>query len=154
MKSHIPISDCEICKRLSSHNYADLMFGSIPESMASLIGTSPTKRPASDLIKCPICETFYAYTYTCGFTENDIALRRVAPTEAGHEVDVDNYRQDLTSLHEDTRAYAAQCLVEYYLSEGTTKEAEADYLINHEDEIIRSSANASKKYYLHRKSLE
>src|SRR5215213_9757576 len=141
MKSHIPISDCDICKHLSSHNYADLMYSSIPENMAALVGTSPTDRLANDIIKCPVCETFYAYVYTCGFTENDVELRRVTPTEAGYEVDVDNYRQDLTSPHDDTRAYAAQCLVEYYLSEEMPKEV--DYLINHEDEIIRSSAEAS-----------
>lgn len=152
MKSHIPISDCDICKRLSSHNHADLMYAPIPENMASLIGTSPTDRPADDIIKCPVCDTFYAYVYTCGFTENDVELRRITPTEAGQVVDVDNYRQDLASHHDDTRAYAAQCLVEYYLSEDIQKGADA--LINHEDMIIRSSAEASRKYYLHRKSLE
>jgi hypothetical protein len=128
------------------------MYAPIPENMASLVGASPTGRPANDIIKCPSCATFYAYVYTCGFTENDIELRRITPTEAGHDVVVDNYRRDLTSPHDDTRAYAAQCLVEYYLSEGMPKEA--DCLINHEDEIIRSSAEASKKYYLHRKSLD
>lgn len=152
MKGHTPISDCEVCRRLSSHNYADLMFAPIPENMAALVGTSPTGRPAEDIVECPVCGTFYSYTYTCGFGENDIMLRWVTPTEAGREVDVGVLKRDLASPHDDTRAYAARCLVEHYLSEGMADEAEA--LLNDDDEIISSNARASKSYHLHRKSLE
>ena len=151
MRSHISISTCDICKHLSSHNYADLMSGSIPENIALLAGNSPADRPAEDIIECPICGTFYSYTYACGFTENDIVLRRVSPIEAGHEVDVAYFQQGLVDSHDDTRGYAAQCLVEYYLSEGRLKDA--DSLINNKDAVIRSHAEASRNYYLARRTL-
>jgi hypothetical protein len=149
---HIPISDCEICAHLSSHNYVDLRDNSrIPDHIAVLTGTSVTARLAQDIIECPVCGSFYSYTYTCGFTENDIELRRITPVDAGRETDVEAYVSDLDSPHEETRAYAAQCLVEYYLSKEL--EGEAGYLLNHEDEIIRSQAEASRRYYLYHKSL-
>jgi hypothetical protein len=152
MKSRIPISDCDICRRLSSHNYADLTYDPIPENVARLVGTSPTGLPAEAVVECPLCGAFYSYTYTCGFGENDIMLRRVTPTEAGGVVDVVGLKEDLASAHEDTRGYAAQCLVEHYLSEGSPEEAEA--LINDGDEVISSSAEASRKYYFSRRNLE
>ena len=151
MKKHIPISDCDTCRRLSSHNYADLTYDPVPENFARLVGTSPGARLAEEIVECPLCGTFYFYEYTCGFGENDISLRRVTPTEAGSRVDVVSLQGDLTSAHEDTRCYAAQCLVEHYLSEGLTEEAEA--LLNDGDEAVRSSAEASRKYYLSRKNL-
>ena len=151
MKKRIPISDCDICRHLSSHDYADLTYDPIPENIARLVGTSPTDRLAEEIVECPECGTFYSYTYTCGFGENDISLRRVTPTEAGRGVDVVSLKQDLASAHEDTRCYAAQCLVEHYLSEGLTEEAEA--LLNDGDEAVRSSAEASRKYYLCRMKL-
>jgi hypothetical protein len=151
MKKRIPISDCDICRRLSSHNYADLTYDPVPEDFARLVGTSPTARLAEEIVECPLCGTFYFYEYTCGFGENDVSLRRVTPTEAGRGVDVLGLKGDLKSPHEDTRCYAAQCLVEHYLSEGLTEEAEA--LLNDGDEAVRSSAEASRKYYLSRKNL-
>jgi hypothetical protein len=152
MKSRTAISDCDICRHLASHNYADLTYDPIPENLARLVGTSPTGLPAEAVVECPLCGTFYSYTYTCGFGENDISLRRLTPTEAGGVVDVVGLKEDLASAHEDTRGYAAQCLVEHYLSEGSTEEAEA--LINDGDEVISSSAEASLKYYLCRRNLE
>ena len=151
MKKRIPISDCDICRRLSSHNYADMTYDPIPENIARLVGTSPTARLAEEIMECPVCGTFYFYEYTCGFGENDISLRRVTPTEAGREVDVVSLKEDLKSGHEDTRCYAAQCLVEHYLSEGLTEEAEV--LLNDGDEAVRSAAEASRKYYLSRINL-
>jgi hypothetical protein len=137
---------------LSSHNYVDLRDNfPIPQHIAVLTGTSPMARPAEDIIECPLCGSFYAYTYTCGFTENDIELRRITPVEAGREIDVEAYVSDLSSPHQETRGYAAQCLVEYYLSKGL--EGEAGYLLSHEDETIRAYAEASRKYYLYHKSL-
>ncbi|HVG35252.1 MAG TPA: hypothetical protein VM911_19450 [Pyrinomonadaceae bacterium] len=153
MPGHIPISDCEICAHLSSHNYVDLRYNSpIPDHIAILTGTSVTARPAQDIIECHLCGSCYAYTYTCGFTENDIELRRITPVEAGREIDLEAYVSDLSSPHQETRGYAAQCLVEYYLSKGL--EGEAGYLLSHEDEIIRSYAEASRKYYLYHQSLK
>jgi hypothetical protein len=99
-----------------------------------------------------VCGSYYAYTYTCGFTENDIELRRITPVEAGREINLEAYIADLGSPHEETRGYAAQCLVEYYLSK--EQEEKTAYLLNHEDEIIRSYAEASQKYYLYHKSLK
>lgn len=151
MKKRTPISDCDICRRLSSHDYADLTYGPVPENIARLVGTSPAARLAEEIVECPLCGTFYFYEYTCGFGENDVSLRRVTPTEAGRVVDVAGFIEDLGSPHEDTRSYAAQCLVEHYLSEGLTEEAEA--LLSGEDEAVRSSAEASRKYYLRRVNL-
>lgn len=151
--SRVPLSECRICRRLSSHNYADLQNSQpIPEHLQPLVGSSPTDRPAEDIIRCPVCGTFYLYLYTCGFGENDIELRRITPTHAGHDPDLTALNSDLLNPHEETRAHASSSLVEYYLSEGMPEEAEA--LIKHEDEIISSNADASKKYYLHRKRLE
>jgi hypothetical protein len=152
MKKHVPISDCDICRRLSSHSYADLTFDPIPEDIARLVGTSPAGRLAEEIIECPLCGAFYFYVYTCGFGENDITLRRVSPTEAGRAADVAALREDLASPHEDTRGYAAWCLVEHYLAEGLPGEAEA--LSNDGDEAISSSAEAARKYYFRRRSLE
>ena len=152
MKSRTPISDCEICRNLSSHNYADLTYNVIPTNMALLTGDSPTERPADDIIECHLCGTLYSYIYTCGFGENDIALRRISQIEAGRDVDVDKLRRELASPHDDTKGYAAQCLTEFYLSEGMLKEAQA--LIGDEDAVIRSSAEASRDNYRYRKSLE
>lgn len=149
MKKRIPISDCDICRSLSSHNYADLTYDSIPENLARLVGTSPTERLAEEIVECPLCGTFYLYNYACGFGENDISLRRVTPTEAGRPADVSGLREDLASPHEDTRRYASQCLVEHYLSQGLRGEAEA--LLNDGDEAVRSSAEASLNYYLGRR---
>lgn len=151
MKKRIPISDCDICRRLSSHDYADLTYAPIPEHIARLVGASPTGRPAEEIVECPLCGTFYSYNYTCGFGENDVSLRRVTPTEAGRGVDVAGLKEDLASPHEDTRRYASQCLVEHYLSEGLRGEAEV--LLNDADEAVRSSAEASRKYYLSRTNL-
>jgi hypothetical protein len=151
--SRVPVSECPICQRLSSHNYADLRDSQlIPEHLQPLVGTSPTERPAEDIIRCPLCATFYLYLYTCGFGENDIELRRITPTHAGHDPDLRALTSDLRSLHEETRAHAAGCLIEYYFSKGMTEETEA--LINHEDPIINSSADAARKYYLHRRQME
>ncbi len=152
MKKRLPISDCDICRRLSSHDYADLTYDPVPENIARLVGTSPTGLPAETIVECPLCGTFYSYTYTCGFGENDIMLRRVTPTEAGRAVEVAALKEDLASAHEDTRGYAAQCLVEHYLSEGLPEEAEA--LIGDGDECLSASAEASRKYYFSRRKLE
>lgn len=153
MSGHIPISDCEICAHLSSHNYVDLRDNSLlPDRIAVLMGASATSRPAQDTIECPVCGSFYAYTYTCGFTENDIELRRITPVEAGRETHVEAYTNDLNSPHEETRAYASKCLVEYYLSK--EQEEKTSHLFNHEDEIVRSYAEASRKYYLYHQRLK
>ena len=149
---HIPISDCDICKQLSSHNYADLRSSSIPENLAVLVGSDPSQRSAQDFIECPNCGTFYLYTYDCGFGENDITLRRATPTEAGRETDIENCYKNLTSRHDDTRAYAAQCLTEYYLEKGNTVEAE--FLLTHPDEIVRVHAKASRQFHLYHKKIE
>lgn len=151
MRKRIPISDCDVCRRLSSHNYADLTYDHVPENIARLVGAEPAARLAEEIVECPTCGTFYYYTYTCGFGENDVSLRRVTPTEAGRAVDVASFEEDLASAHEDTRCYAAQCLVEHYLSEGRAEEAGA--LLNAGDEAVRSSAEASRKYYLRRMNL-
>jgi hypothetical protein len=148
----IPISDCDICRHLSSHNYADLRSSSIPENLAVLVGSDPSRRLATEFIDCPTCGTLYLYTYDCGFGENDITLRRATPTEAGRETDLENCRKDLASTHDETRGYAAQCLTEYYLENGG--EVEAGLLLAHPDEIVRSGAEASKRFHLHRKDLE
>jgi hypothetical protein len=151
MKKRPPISDCDICRRLSSHVYADLTFDPVPENIARLVGASPAARLAEEIIECPLCGTFYSYVYACGFGENDITLRRVSPTEAGRAADVVSLKEDLASPHEDTRGYAAHCLVEHYLAEGSPEEAEA--LVNDGDEVVSSSAEAARKYYFSRRSL-
>ena len=104
------------------------------------------------VIECPICRTLYLYTYTCGFGEHDVELRRMTPTEAGHEPDVDACKRDLLSAHDDTRGHAAQCLTEHYLSRDMTDEADA--LTGSDDAITRSYAEASKRFYLYHKELD
>jgi hypothetical protein len=149
---HIPISDCDICKQLSSHNYADLRSDSIPQTMAALLGSDPSQRLAEEFIECPTCGTFYLYTYDCGFGENDITLRRATPTEAGRETKIENCRKDLASTHDETRGYAAQCLTEYHLARGNALEVET--LIKHTDEVIRSHAEASQRFHYYQKQFE
>ena len=149
---HIPISDCDICRHLSSHNYADLRSSSIPQTMAALVGSDPAQRLAKEFIECPNCGTLYLYTYDCGFGENDITLRRATPTEAGRGTYIKNCREDLASTHDETRSYAAQCLTEYYLANGNLVEFES--LLAHPDEIVRAWAEASKRFHLYRKQFE
>ncbi len=149
---YISISDCDICRHLSSHNYADLRNSSIPQNIAALVGSDPNSRLAREFIACPICRTLYLYAYDCGFGEDDITLRRATPTEAGRETDIENCREDLASSHDDTRGYAAQCLTEYYLETGNTSEVEG--LLRHPDEVIRSHAEASQRFHQHRKETE
>ncbi len=103
----LPISDCDICQNLSSHNYADLRSASIPSQLAVLVRTGPSLRLAREFVECPHCGCLYLYTYDCGFGENDLTLRRATPNEAGRETDVKGCRQDLAGAHADTRAYAA-----------------------------------------------
>lgn len=146
---HISISDCDICRHLSSHNYADLRSNSIPPNMAALVGDDPNRHLTGEFIDCPKCGTPYLYTYECGFGENDITLRRATPTEAGRETDVENCQKDLASTHEETRGYAAQCLTEYYLENNGAVEVES--LLAHPDEIVRSHAEASQRFHLYRR---
>lgn len=146
---HLPISDCDICRHLSSHNYADLRSSSIPQNIAALVGPDPSQRLAREFIDCPTCGTPYLYTYDCGFGENDITLRRATPTEAGRETNIENCWKDLTSADEDTRGFAAQCLTEYYLENGNVVEVES--LLAHPDEVVRSHARASRDFHSYRK---
>ncbi|HEY0080184.1 MAG TPA: hypothetical protein VGB73_16360 [Pyrinomonadaceae bacterium] len=151
--SRVTLSECSICRRLSSHNYADLRDSQlIPEHLQPLVGASPDDLPAEEIIRCPVCGTSYLYLYNCGFGENDIELRRITPTHAGRDPDLASLASDLHSPDEETRAHASRSLVEYYLWKDMPEEAEA--LTGHEDEIIRSSAEAARKYYLQRKQLE
>lgn len=76
--SHVSISDCHICKQLSSHNYADLTYAPIPAHIVPLTGNSPTAVADDAIVECRVCNTFYRYNYSCGFGENDIALRRIS----------------------------------------------------------------------------
>jgi hypothetical protein len=150
--ARVPISDCPVCRDLSTHNYADLRDSRrVPAHLRPLVGEEPTARPAEDFIECAFCGTFYAYTYTCGFGEDDIELRRVSPTEAGHEPDPQALARDLGSAHEETRGYAAKCLAEYHLSRGEAEEAER--LARHADEVVSSAAAAAIPYFRHRKFL-
>jgi len=120
--------------------------------MVALVGPDPSQRLAKEFIECPTCGTFYLYTYDCGFGENDITLRRATPTEAGRETALENCQRDLTSRHEDTQAYAAECLMEYYLAKGNTVDAES--LLAHPDEIVRSHAQASRQFHFYQQKFK
>ena len=120
--------------------------------MAALIGSDPSQRLAEEFIECPTCGALYLYTYDCGFGENDITLRRATPTEAGRETDIENCRKDLSSTHDETRGYAVQCLTEYYLANGNLVEVES--LLAHADEVIRSHAEASRRFHLYHEQFE
>lgn len=79
-------------------------------------------------------------------------MRRITPTEVGIETDLDACKLDLLDADDDTRGYAAQCLVEHYLAENMLNEAEV--LIESEDMTIRSHAEAAERYFSYNKNLK
>lgn len=130
----------------------DLRSSSIPDFLVGLIGNSPTDRVTDSIIECPVCNTLYRYTYTCGFGENDVELQRIAPNEVGQETDVEKFTRGLSHEVKETRHYSAHCLVDYYLSQGNSEAVQS--LLDHEDETVRSSAEAASKYCLIREQLK
>ena len=150
--SQVSISDCRICKQLSSYNYADLTYAPIPAHIASLTGDSPTSLADNAVVRCPVCNTFYRYNYSCGFAENDIELRRISPVEAGAQTDVERFRRELTSDDLETQSYAAKCLMEYYLAHEQALDAEG--LLKSDNDNIRSSAVASQAYFKYHQKLQ
>jgi len=138
------LADCDTCKRLFGHNFVDLRSKSIPEHLAGLIGNSPTDLASGSIIECPVCGTFYRYTYTCGFGENDIELHRIAPNEIGRPTDIDKFTRGLNHVSPEVRRYSALCLVDYYLSQENDDAVEE--LLNHPDSTVRSASEAAATY--------
>jgi hypothetical protein len=126
----MPISDCEICRRLDEEETSFVKRGRedeathLPPEAARLL---PLVEGQASIRRCPICRTVYnyqtCYEFLIGGSEDEEKLRRLTPDQARGHLTESEYEALIRWMpgnlrHPDavTRRYAAKCLVSHHLA--------------------------------------